>query len=211
MRWLRERGQIAPRPLRLRYTSAKRSLDIILSLAAILICLPVFGLIAVLIRLDSPGPVLFRQRRGGFGGKPFTIIKFRTMAVLEDGPEIKQALKNDPRATRIGRLLRALFIDELPQMLNVLTGDMSLVGPRPHALTHDVYYGSRIDGYERRYAVKPGVTGWAQINGARGPTPLVADMTTRVALDLWYVDNANLALDLMILARTPLELLRRIR
>ena len=186
----------------------KRLLDIVLGGALLAICLVPGLLIALLIRLDSPGPVLFRQQRIGYNGRPFRILKFRTMHVLEDGAQVIQARRRDPRVTRIGRMLRALSLDELPQLLNVLAGDMSLVGPRPHAAAHDVYYGELIRNYAYRRRVRPGITGWAQIHGARGETPKLSDMQTRIDLDAWYVDHGSLALDLMILARTPVEILR---
>ncbi|HEX3757008.1 MAG TPA: sugar transferase [Rhizomicrobium sp.] len=199
----------APTRRALPYSSLKRFLDILVSMAAILLCSPLLMLIAAAVRLDSPGPILFRQRRGGLGGAPFTILKFRTMTATEDGPEVIQAQKDDPRITRIGHRLRPFFLDELPQLFNVLRGEMSLVGPRPHALVHDIYFGARIEGYSRRYTVKPGITGWAQIHGARGQTPLDADMQARTVLDLWYVEHANFVLDLLVLIRTPFELFRR--
>ncbi len=191
------------------YESIKRLIDIGMSVAAIAICLPLLALLALLVRLDSPGPILFRQRRIGLGGRTFAILKFRTLIVLEDGPQIVQVRQNDPRMTRIGRRLRPLFLDELPQLFNVLRGDMSLVGPRPHAVAHDGYYSAQIAGYAGRHVVRPGITGWAQVNGAHGATPSLSAMRTRVELDLWYITHANIALDLLILARTPLELLRR--
>ncbi len=131
------------------YAGVKRTIDISISIVAILLCLPLLGLIAAFVRFDSPGPILFRQRRGGLGGKPFMILKFRTMTVLEDGEGVVQAQKHDLRITRAGRVLRPLFLDELPQLFNVLMGHMSLVGPRPHAIAHNVYYGSRIENYHR--------------------------------------------------------------
>jgi putative colanic acid biosysnthesis UDP-glucose lipid carrier transferase len=165
-----------------------------------------FGLIALLILLDSGRPVLFIQRRGGIAGQTFAILKFRTLIVSEDGPEVIQVHKDDPRVTHVGKFLRAFHLDELPQVFNVLAGDMSLVGPRPHAISHDAYYGSRIQDYACRYRVKPGITGWAQVNGARGPTPLLSDMRARIELDLWYVENASFALDILILIKTPFEI-----
>jgi putative colanic acid biosynthesis UDP-glucose lipid carrier transferase len=168
-----------------------------------------FALIALAIALDSRGPVLFSQQRLGQGGKPFAIFKFRTMRVLEDGMHVVQACKNDVRITRIGSFLRSTSLDELPQLLNVVLGSMSLVGPRPHAVAHDKLYGALIADYSQRQRAKPGITGWAQINGARGATPTTEDMRKRVDLDIWYVDNANLILDLRILLRTPLEVLRQ--
>ena len=127
-------------------------------------------MIALIIKLDSAGPVFFRQRRYGFNQKPFRILKFRTMVTLDDGPIIRQATRDDPRVTRVGRWLRAWNLDELPQLLNVVKGEMSLVGPRPHALSHDREYEHIIARYARRHNVKPGITGWAQVHGIRGET-----------------------------------------
>ena len=159
---------------------------------------------AVAIKLDGPGPVIFRQRRNGFNGRPFVIYKFRTMNVLEDGPVVRQATKRDARVTGIGRVLRQSSIDELPQLFNVLKGDMSLVGPRPHAVAHDDEYGALIANYAFRHHVKPGLTGLAQVNGCRGQTLHLDQMKKRIDFDLWYIDNWSLFLDLKILARTTL-------
>ncbi len=188
--------------------AAKRLLDI--GLAAVLLCMlvPILVATAILIRLDSAGPALFRQTRLGLRGKPFDILKFRTMTVLENGDRIVQATANDPRVTRIGRLLRKASIDELPQLINVLKGEMSLVGPRPHARAHDEHYARAIDNYRIRQGVKPGITGWAQVQGFRGETPTVEAMRQRVECDVWYVDHFSLSLDLQILLRTPFEIFR---
>jgi putative colanic acid biosynthesis UDP-glucose lipid carrier transferase len=189
--------------------AAKRLLDIVLAAVAILFCLPLFLLIPVAIMLESRGPVIFRQRRAGAGGELFSIYKFRSMHVLEDGAHIAQAVKGDARVTRVGRFLRTSSLDELPQLFNVLSGEMSLVGPRPHALAHDEFYSAHIANYRVRQLVKPGITGWAQVNGARGITATLADMQQRIDLDTWYVTNKSVWLDLFILARTPLEVLRQ--
>lgn len=189
--------------------SVKRVLDVILSLTAMLLLLPVFAVIALAVVWDSGEPVFFRQRRTGQRGKIFNIYKFRTMHVLEDGAEIVQAVRGDVRITRVGHFLRITSLDELPQLWNVLKGEMSLVGPRPHAVSHDEYYSALIENYHLRYAVKPGITGWAQINGARGATPRLSDMQTRIDLDIQYVERESLWLYLQILARTPLVVLRR--
>jgi len=189
-------------------TSGKRMLDVTLSLAAILLLLPVFALIALAVRLDSKGPVLFHQRRIGQNGKIFGIYKIRSMHVLEDGADIPQAQRGDARITRIGKFLRITSLDELPQLFNVLKGEMSLVGPRPHAVAHDEYYAARVLNYRLRHLVKPGITGWAQVNGARGATPQISDMQARVDFDIQYVERESLWLDLQILARTPFEVLR---
>jgi exopolysaccharide biosynthesis polyprenyl glycosylphosphotransferase len=169
---------------------------------------PFLLVVSLAIMLDSPGPVLFRQARGGFNGRAFQILKFRTMRVMEDGPMITQATLNDRRLTRIGRWLRRSSVDELPQLINVLRGDMSLVGPRPHALAHDAQYSSLISNYPYRHHVKPGITGWAQVNGFRGETARVSLMKQRIDLDLWYVTNWSFWLDLRILFWTVLEVLR---
>jgi lipopolysaccharide/colanic/teichoic acid biosynthesis glycosyltransferase len=137
------------------------------------------------------------------------MLKFRSMRVMKDGAEVLQATMDDPRVTRVGRVLRSTSLDELPQLFNVLLGEMSLVGPRPHAVAHDEYYGARIAGYITRQKVLPGMTGWAQINGARGETPELHHMQARVDLDHWYVAHQSFLLDLQILAKTPLEVLKR--
>jgi undecaprenyl-phosphate galactose phosphotransferase/putative colanic acid biosynthesis UDP-glucose lipid carrier transferase len=164
--------------------------------------------IAVLIKLDSRGPVLFRQTRVGFNGRTFRILKFRTMKTLEDGPEIRQATRGDDRVTSMGRWLRATSADELPQLINVLRGDMSLVGPRPHAVAHNGQYDVAIANYAARHRVKPGITGWAQVCGYRGETPTVDLMLKRVEHDLWYIDNWSFWLDAVILLRTLVALMR---
>jgi exopolysaccharide biosynthesis polyprenyl glycosylphosphotransferase len=174
----------------------------------LLACIPLLAAAAVAIKFDSPGPIIFRQRRNGFNGKVFVIYKFRSMTVLEDGPAIVQASKGDRRTTRIGKFLRQSSVDELPQLLNVIKGDMSLVGPRPHALAHDDKYGQQIANYAFRHHVKPGITGWAQVNGYRGETRRVEHMAKRIELDLWYINNWSIVLDLKILLRTFFEFLR---
>ncbi len=202
---------LAPSPARIRrplYPLFKRLLDLAVALPLLVATVPLLIAIALWIRLDSGGPALFRQTRLGLGGRPFAILKFRTMNVLEDGAHVVQATRNDARITRAGRLLRATSLDELPQLLNVIKGEMSLIGPRPHAAAHDALYSALIPEYDLRQAVKPGVTGWAQVNGHRGGTPTVELMRARVAHDLWYAAHASFALDLVILARTPVELLR---
>lgn len=187
--------------------AAKRRLDLAVAGLAVLLLTPLLALVALAIKLDSKGPVFFIQHRTGLGGRVFAIHKFRSMHVMEDSAEVKQAVAGDARITRVGRLLRKLSLDELPQLFNVIAGDMSLVGPRPHAVAHDDYFGARISNYAARFAAKPGITGWAQVNGARGATPTLDIMQARIDLDAWYVEHANLALDLKILARTPLVVL----
>ena len=187
---------------------AKRAFDLLFTVPLLLLLAPFLAVLALLVRIDSRGPVLFRQERSGICGKRFAILKFRTMTVLENGEDVVQARAGDPRVTRAGRWLRRYSLDELPQLLNVLAGDMSLVGPRPHARAHDAFYAQRISGYGHRHSVKPGITGWAQVNGHRGPTPTMEAMSRRVDFDLWYARHSSFALDLEILLRTPLELLR---
>jgi len=187
----------------------KRALDLAVALPLLILLAPLLGAIALWIALDSKGPVFFRQTRTGLGGRVFDIVKFRTMTVLENGAHVVQAKENDPRVTRAGRVLRQSSLDELPQLLNVIAGTMSLVGPRPHALAHDAYYETRIAGYTLRQSVKPGITGWAQVHGLRGETPTLDSMKRRVIFDAWYAANASLGLDLEILIRTPFEVLRR--
>jgi Undecaprenyl-phosphate glucose phosphotransferase len=188
--------------------AVKRTLDVIGSTTAILFLWPLLLLAAIAIKLDSGGPVIFQQRRTGFNGKEFVIFKFRTMTVLEDGPAITQACRGDIRATRVGKFLRRSSIDELPQLFNVLKGEMSLVGPRPHAVAHDREYKVHIADYGFRHHIKPGITGWAQVNGLRGETRSLDKMTERVKLDLWYIDNWSLGFDINILVRTCFEILR---
>ena len=170
---------------------------------------PVLLLIAAAIKLDSRGPVFFRQERHGRRGTIFRIYKFRTMHVLESGASAMQCRKDDPRVTRVGALLRKASLDELPQLINVLQGDMALVGPRPHPINLEREFAPRVRRYGQRYAVKPGMTGLAQIRGYRGPTATLADMTTRVASDLEYVRHRSLAFDLWILFKTIPAVLAR--
>ena len=180
----------------------KRLLDLVLSAAVLLISLPAMASIALAIKLDSPGPVFFFQRRYGFNQVPFRIVKFRSMCTLDDGRTILQATEGDARITRVGRFLRRYNLDELPQLFNVLAGHMSLIGPRPHAVPHDQKFGEVIALYARRHNVKPGMTGWAQINGFRGETATDEAMRQRIEHDLWYIDNWSFLLDLRILQLT---------
>ena len=201
--------EIQRAPLSKGHLIAKRIFDLMFaSLGLVVLALPA-AVISAAIMLDSPGPVIFRQRRKGFNGREFAIYKFRTMTVLEDGPTIRQARRDDARVTRIGRLLRAASLDEMPQLINVLKGEMSLVGPRPHAVAHDDEYSSSIKKYAFRHHVKPGITGWAQVNGFRGETADVALMSTRIQFDLSYINNWSFWFDLLILARTCVVVLRR--
>ncbi|MTV30403.1 exopolysaccharide biosynthesis polyprenyl glycosylphosphotransferase [Rhodoblastus acidophilus] len=182
--------------------AAKRTFDILVAGAALVTLAPLMAAIALAIRLDSPGPPLFRQTRGGRRGRPFRMFKFRTMYRTEDGVEVEQARPGDRRITRVGAFLRRTSLDELPQLLNVLRGDMSLVGPRPHALKHDRDFAAQVEDYALRQQVAAGVTGWAQVHGARGPTQTEDQIRRRVELDLWYVRNWSLGLDITILLRT---------
>ena len=188
---------------------AKRTMDIVIASLALFFLSSFMVLTAVAIKLDGPGPVIFRQRRKGFNGQEFVLLKFRTMSVQEDGAVVSQAMRNDPRVTPIGRLLRSASIDELPQLLNVLSGEMSLIGPRPHALAHDDHFQKVVSDYAFRHHVKPGLTGWAQCNGSRGATPSVEEIARRVKLDLWYINNWSLLLDFQILIKTFFEVIRK--
>jgi len=183
----------------------KRAFDIIFASAALLLLTPLLIVTAMLIKLDSSGSVFFLQRRYGFNQKPFQIIKFRSMRTSDDGPVVPQAKRNDPRVTGVGHWLRRWNIDEIPQLFNVIKGDMSLVGPRPHALSHDREFACRISTYARRHNVKPGITGWAQIHGLRGETDTDEKMRLRVEHDLHYIDNWSVWLDLQILVRTVIS------
>lgn len=186
----------------------KTSLDYAVALVGLICLAPLLALTALLIKLDSPGPVFFRQRRYGQNNRIFRIFKFRTMAVTEDGKHVKQAERNDPRVTRVGRFLRRTSIDELPQLLNVLTGDMSIVGPRPHALAHDQIFEEKLDLFSRRRRVRPGLTGWAQVHGFRGETRTTEDIRSRMQHDLYYIDNWSIWLDIEIITRTVFVLFR---
>ena len=163
---------------------------------------PIMLLIAVAVKVTSPGPVLFRQRRYGLDGEEIIVLKFRTMTTTEDGDTVRQATKNDKRITPIGGFLRRTSLDELPQFINVLQGRMSIVGPRPHAKAHNEQYRRLIKGYMIRYKVRPGVTGWAQVNGYRGETDTLDKMKGRVACDLDYLRNWSLWLDCKIVLKT---------
>ena len=201
--------EIQRAPLSAAERLAKRTIDIALASAGLVFLLPVMVVAAVAIKFDGPGPVIFRQRRKGFNGQEFVMLKFRTMSVQEDGANVSQATRHDPRVTRVGRLLRSASIDELPQLLNVLSGEMSLIGPRPHALAHDDQFQQVVSDYAFRHHVKPGLTGWAQCNGSRGATPSVEEITRRVKFDLWYINNWSLLLDFQILIKTTFEVMRK--
>ncbi len=180
----------------------KGLLDRVLAAVGIVVLAPLLAVVAIAIKLDSPGPVLFVQRRYGQNNKIFGIFKFRTMRVADDGPVVRQAQRNDRRVTRVGWLLRRTSIDELPQLFNVLLGDMSIVGPRPHAIAHDDAFERELDLFSRRRRVRPGITGWSQVNGFRGETPTTESVRQRMEHDLYYIDNWSIWLDLEIIART---------
>jgi putative colanic acid biosysnthesis UDP-glucose lipid carrier transferase len=184
---------------------AKRATDVLISGAMLVLAAPVMLAIALLVRLSSPGPIIFRQRRYGLNGEEIIVYKFRTMTVTEDGSTIVQATRSDPRTTRMGTFLRRYSLDELPQLINVLQGRMSLVGPRPHAVAHNEMYRKLIKGYMVRHKVKPGITGLAQVNGLRGETRTLEQMEARVRYDLEYLRNWSLELDIEILAKTALR------
>ncbi len=187
----------------------KRASDIVLASAALLVAAPVMIVIAIRVLRSSPGPILFRQRRYGLDGQEFVVYKFRTMTVCEDEDGIiRQATRDDPRVTPVGRFLRRTSLDELPQVLNVLAGTMSLVGPRPHAVAHNEHYRKLVSGYMLRHKVRPGITGLAQVNGLRGETDSLEKMYQRVQFDLEYLDNWSLGLDIRILLRTVSIFLR---
>ncbi len=180
----------------------KRSEDIVLSLVILAVCAIPMLAIAICVKLSSPGPVIFKQRRYGIDGKEIRVWKFRTMRTCEDGDTVVQATRGDPRTTRFGAFLRKTSLDELPQFINVLQGHMSVVGPRPHAVAHNEHYRRVISGYMLRHKVKPGITGWAQVNGWRGETDSPDKMCRRVEHDIQYIRSWSLWLDLKIVLRT---------
>ncbi|PFH19516.1 undecaprenyl-phosphate glucose phosphotransferase [Burkholderia sp. JKS000303] len=192
------------RPLSRQALAGKAIFDRTFACFALLAVAPLMAVISIAVKLSSPGPVLFRQQRMGAYGRPFTIYKFRTMHAHDTGApgEIRQATRGDPRVTRVGAWLRRTSFDELPQFINVLKGDMSVVGPRPHAVEHDIFYQDLVDGYIQRYRVKPGITGWAQVNGLRGETDRIEKMQRRVEHDLYYLRNWSIAFDVRIVLAT---------
>ena len=187
---------------RLRNARLKRLVDFLGASAALLLLAPFLLVVALCIWLESPGPVMFRQRRTGCDGKPFMICKFRTMWVFEDGARVVQVARGDRRVTAVGALLRRASIDELPNLINVFRGEMSLVGPRPHAIAHDSYYTAKLPSYPDRFLTKPGITGLAQITGLRGETAEIEAMNARLAKDVEYIRNWSMLLDLKILLST---------
>jgi putative colanic acid biosynthesis UDP-glucose lipid carrier transferase len=200
-------GPTAAVRARVAESARKRALDLVAAGFALILLLPFLALIALAIRLESKGPALFRQRRTGLNGRVFSIYKFRTMTVVEDGGTIRHAEKADSRVTALGRVLRKYSIDELPQLLNVLQGHMSLVGPRPHAVAHDTYYGSLLPTYGRRFRARPGLTGLAQVSGRRGEIRSLNCMAQRVLDDNAYIEGWSFRKDLAILLQTLPRLL----
>jgi putative colanic acid biosynthesis UDP-glucose lipid carrier transferase len=182
--------------------SLKRIEDVLLSTLILLIVAAPMLFIAIGIKLTSRGPVFFRQTRYGLNGNPIRVWKFRTMTTMDNGAKVVQATKDDKRVTSFGKLLRRTSLDELPQFFNVLSGEMSVVGPRPHAVAHNEIYRKKIRGYMLRHKVKPGITGWAQVNGWRGETEVLEKMEQRVEHDLYYIDNWSLLWDLQIVLLT---------
>lgn len=180
----------------------KRTLDVSIALVALLVLSPLLLATAIAIKLESRGPVFFRQRRHGFNNTEFRIFKFRSMRVTEDGPQIKQAVRDDPRVTRVGSFIRKSSIDELPQLFNVIKGEMSLVGPRPHAIAHNEAWMLMVENYAQRHNILPGITGLAQVNGFRGEADTPDKIDSRVKLDLEYIESWSLALDIQILVKT---------
>ena len=186
----------------------KRASDVVLSVFILLILLPLMLLLAIGVKLSSPGSVIFKQRRYGLDGKEILVYKFRSMTVCDDGDVIKQATKDDARITRLGAFIRKTSLDELPQFINVLQGRMSIVGPRPHAIAHNEIYRKAIKGYMIRHKVKPGITGWAQVNGYRGETETIDKMEKRIEYDIEYLRNWSLSLDFWIIVKTALIILK---
>ncbi|MDR3212759.1 MAG: undecaprenyl-phosphate glucose phosphotransferase [Azoarcus sp.] len=182
--------------------------DIVLSAFILTLLLPVLLTLAIGVKLSSPGPVIFKQRRYGLDGKEILVYKFRSMTTCDDGAVVRQATKDDQRITRFGAFIRRTSLDELPQFLNVLQGRMSIVGPRPHAVSHNETYRKMIKGYMVRHKVRPGITGWAQVNGYRGETETVDKMEKRIEYDLEYLRNWSLSLDFWIILKTALVILK---
>ncbi|MCK9685851.1 undecaprenyl-phosphate glucose phosphotransferase [Scleromatobacter humisilvae] len=180
----------------------KRSSDIVLSTLILLLISPVLVVLALGVKMSSPGPVIFRQRRTGLDGEIIEVYKFRSMRATDNGPVVKQATRDDPRITPFGAFIRKTSLDELPQFVNVLQGRMSIVGPRPHAVAHNEQYRKLVKAYMARHKVKPGITGWAQVNGLRGETDTLDKMAARIEFDLEYLRNWTLGLDLLIIAKT---------
>lgn len=193
-------------PCSLRDRLLKRSFDVVMAATLLVLIWPLFLVVAVLIKFDTPGPVLFRQTRLGFNNDPIEVLKFRSMTTFDETrDEFRQAIRGDPRVTRVGRIIRRTNIDELPQLINVLRGEMSMVGPRPHAVAHNDMFADHIRRMFRRHNVKPGITGWAQVNGLRGETDTFEKMQKRIEHDLYYVDNWSFFFDLKIIIMTAVS------
>ena len=196
--------QLLQQPLSFFDRFAKRTFDLIIASIGLIILCPLFLLVAVAIKLESRGPAIFRQSRHGFNNEIIRVFKFRTMRTIEDGESFTQAVRNDPRVTRFGNILRKTNIDELPQLVNVLLGEMSLVGPRPHPIALNLKFEDKLAPLFRRHNVKPGITGWAQVNGCRGETDTLDKMQRRLEYDLYYVDHWSFLFDLQIVVMTLL-------
>jgi Undecaprenyl-phosphate glucose phosphotransferase len=194
--------RILQSPLCHRSRAIKRAFDVTTAIAALILLSPLFIIVSLAIKLVSRGPVLFRQARHGYNNEPIRVLKFRSMTVMEDGDNFTPVTRHDPRVTRLGRFLRRTNIDELPQLFNVLVGDMSIVGPRPHATAQNEVFAELISSFSRRHNVRPGITGWAQVNGYRGDTDTLEKMQRRVEHDLYYIDNWSLLFDLRIILLT---------
>jgi Undecaprenyl-phosphate glucose phosphotransferase len=195
--------QVAHPPLSLLDQAVKRAFDLCGAACGLILLAPLFVIVSIAIKLDSRGPVFFRQLRHGYNKEPISVLKFRSMNVMENSSDfIQQAQKNDPRVTRIGRVLRRANIDELPQLLNVLRGEMSIIGPRPHAAAHNKMFEELIPPYSRRHRIKPGISGWAQVNGYRGETDTIEKMQRRLEYDLYYIENWSLWFDVKIVFMT---------
>jgi len=192
----------APQVCAVAASRRKRIFDIIMSFGALIFFLPLLLTLAALVRLETPGPALFRQRRTGLNGEIFTVFKFRTMTVAEDGDAVRQATRGDARVTTLGAILRKYSLDELPQILNVLRGEMSLIGPRPHAVAHDETWGALAPGYDLRFRARPGLTGYAAVCGFRGEVKELQAIIDRVDADNEYIDTWSFTLDMKILWRT---------
>lgn len=188
----------------------KRAFDFLAASLLLLFLLPAYAVISLAIALDSPGPILFRQQRTGLNGRVFTIYKFRTMTVAGAGSDVSHATRDDVRVTRIGRILRETSLDEIPQLLNVVSGEMALVGPRPHAVEHDRHYAALLPNYDRRFTVRPGLTGLAQIQGLRGEVHDLTCMARRVDADVLYARHWSFLGDMAIVVRTLPLLLARV-
>jgi putative colanic acid biosynthesis UDP-glucose lipid carrier transferase len=187
--------------------AVKRASDIVISTLALVLGAPLLAALAVAVKLSSPGPVIFKQRRYGLDGREILVYKFRSMTTTDNGAEVKQATRNDTRITPLGAFMRKTSLDELPQFVNVLQGRMSIVGPRPHAVAHNETYRKLVTGYMVRHKVKPGITGWAQVNGYRGETDTVDKMRKRIEYDLEYLRSWSLGLDLWIMVKTAFMVL----